>query len=70
MCTHLFNDIRLRLGWPQNGEPVWDWLRSLTAVPASEVVALERMHSRLAAGHKVDLNRLQNLILSVRKQVL
>jgi len=70
LCAHLFNDIRQRLGWPQNGEPVWDWLRSLTAVPASEVMALERMHSRLAAGHKVDLSRLQNLILSVRKQVL
>jgi hypothetical protein len=70
MCTHLFNDIRQRLGWPQNGEPVWDWLRSLTAVPASEVVALERIHSRLAAGHKVDLGHLQNLIISVRKQVL
>jgi hypothetical protein len=70
LCAHLFNDIRQRLGWPQNGEPVWDWLRSLTAVPAAEVVALERMHTRLAAGQKVDLGRLQNLILSVRKQVL
>jgi hypothetical protein len=70
MCAHLFNDIRRRLGWPQNGEPVFTWLRSLTAVPSADVLALERMHDRLVAGQKVDLGRLQNLILSVREQVL
>jgi hypothetical protein len=70
MCAHLFNDIRRSLGWPQNGEPVWDWLRSLSVVPAAEITALFEMHARLAAGGKVPLTRLQNLILAVRKQVL
>ncbi|MGH8264120.1 MAG: hypothetical protein ACRETU_07240, partial [Steroidobacterales bacterium] len=70
MCEHLFNDIRRSLGWPQNGEPVWDWLRSLSIVPAAEIVALVETHARLAAGRKVQLAKLQNLILSVRKQVL
>ncbi|HZF16752.1 MAG TPA: DUF4350 domain-containing protein [Steroidobacteraceae bacterium] len=70
LCEHLFNDIRRSLAWPQNGEPVWQWLRSLAVVPAAEVVELERLHGELAAGRKVDLTKLQNLILSIRKQVL
>ncbi len=70
LCEHLFNDIRRSLGWPQNGEPVWPWLRSLTVVPTAEVVEFERLHGALAAGSKVDLTKLQNLILSIRKQVL
>lgn len=70
LCEHLFNDIRRRLGWAENGEPVWQWLRSLAVVPAAEVVELERLHGALVAGSKVDLSKLQNLLLSIRKQVL
>ena len=70
LFAHLFNDIRRNLGWPANGEPVWPWLHGLSVVPSAEVLALEQMHARLASGRKVDLGRLQNLILHIRKQVL
>jgi hypothetical protein len=70
LFAHLFNDIRRNLGWPTNGEPVWPWLHGLSVVPSAEVLALEQMHARLASGRKVDLGRLQNLILHIRKQVL
>lgn len=70
LFAHLFNDIRRNLGWPANGEPVWPWLHGLSVAPSAEVLALEQLHARLASGRKVDLGRLQNLILHIRKQVL
>jgi len=70
MCAHLFDDIRRKLGWPANGEPVWEWFRTLSGLPPGEVALLADLHARLDAGRRVDLVRLQNLILSIRKQLL
>lgn len=69
MLELFFNDLRRRLGEPQNGEPLWQWLERRPQLAASDVEALRTTHTRAAAGRRVDLGKLQALILRIQEQV-
>ena len=69
LFSNFFNDLRRQIGLPVNGAPVWDWIGSHTAVPASELEQLQRLHVKAQQGQRVDLRKLHNLLVQVRHQL-
>ena len=59
---HFFNSIRRRLGQPENGEPMWDWLAAQSRVDGASLERLRGFHERTAAGRRVDLVALRNTL--------
>jgi hypothetical protein len=70
LLANFFNGIRRRLGMPEDGKPVWEWLASQAAVPAGEVQQLRRMQARIDGGRRVELTRLQNLLVKVQGKII
>ena len=66
LFANFFNDTRLRLGLPPNGEPLWDWLSLQTAVAPQDVQRLQELHAKVQHGRRVELLRLHNLLVRVR----
>jgi hypothetical protein len=62
LFANFFNSIRRRLGLPQDGGPVWDWLSAQAGVALGDLAELRRLHGRIETGRRVDLLRLQNLL--------
>jgi len=61
-CTLFFNGVRRRLGLPENGAPVWDWLDSQSAIAAADYAQLRVYYEQLSGGRQVDFPSLHNLI--------
>jgi hypothetical protein len=57
-----FNTIRHRLGLPEDGMPVWEWLAIQPHVTPQELSQLREYHARIAAGRRIDLPKLHNLL--------
>jgi hypothetical protein len=57
-----FNTIRHRLGLPEDGMPVWEWLSAQSHVTPQELSQLREYHARIAAGRRIDLPKLHNLL--------
>ena len=70
MLENFFNDLRRTLGLPANGAPVWDWIGARGAVPAQEVAQLRELHGAVLRGKRVNLAKLQNLLVRVRGHLL
>jgi hypothetical protein len=70
LLANFFNGIRRRLGLDEDGAPLWEWLAAQATVPAGEVEQLQRMQERIAAGRRVDLPQLQNLLVKVQGKIL
>jgi hypothetical protein len=66
LFANFFNDTRIRMGLPPNGEPVWDWLSAQAAVPSQDVQRLRELHAKVQHGRRVDLLRLHNLLVRIR----
>jgi hypothetical protein len=66
LFANFFNDTRIRMGLPPNGEPIWDWLSVQTAVASEDVQRLRELHAKVQHGRRVDLLRLHNLLVRVR----
>ena len=66
LFENFFNDIRRNLGLPANGAPVWDWIIARGAVPVHDVAQLQELHGDVLRGARVDLLKLQNLLVQVR----
>jgi len=64
-----FNDLRRRLSLSEDGRPVWEWLERQPGVSHVDLEALRVLESRLRSGRRVDLIRLQNLLVKVQGQV-
>src|SRR5690606_14164004 len=62
LFANFFNTIRQRLGQPQDGRPVWDWLATHAAVPEEDLQELRRLHARTHSGERIDLVHLQNCL--------
>ncbi len=73
MFELFFNDLRRRLGEPQNGTPLWGWLERRPQLAAADLAALRQQYERIngkAHGlRRVDLKRLHTLILRIQEQV-
>lgn len=60
-----FNDIRRRLQLPEDGMPVWEWLATQPNVRQEELHRLRASYARVAAGKRVDLQQLHNLLRQI-----
>lgn len=69
LFENFFNDIRRNQGLPANGAPVWDWISARGAVPINDVAQLRELHGDVLRGARVDLSKLQNLLVQVRAQL-
>jgi hypothetical protein len=66
LFENFFNDIRRNLGLPANGAPMWDWISARGAVPAGDIAQLQELHGDVLRGQRIDLSKLQNLLVQVR----
>lgn len=64
-----FNDLRRRLGLREDGLPLWDWLERQPGVSRADLETLRAQELRLQSGQRVDLVRLQNLLVRLQGQV-
>lgn len=69
LFTNFFNDCRRAIGEPEDGEPLWGWVRGFGAVPREEIERLEALHARVEAGRRVNLVDLHNRLQHLRKQL-
>lgn len=69
LFTNFFNDLRRQTGQPANGAPLWDWLASRSSIPASDLQQLRDLYQRTQRGRRIDLPRLQNLLIDIRRQL-
>jgi hypothetical protein len=69
LCELFFNDVHRRLGQPEDGTPVWEWLLRQPGVEARDVEALRGYYEKMKAGRRVDLRRIQGLALQLQEQL-
>jgi hypothetical protein len=70
LFENFFNDIRRHTGLPANGAPMWDWIGARGTVAAHDVAQLQELHGKVLRGQRVDLSKLQNLLVQIRKNLL
>lgn len=70
LFTNFFNDIRRQTGLPANGAPVWDWMTQRSAIAAQDVEQLRELHGKVLRGRRIDLPKLQNLLVQVRSSLI
>ncbi|HMN46417.1 MAG TPA: DUF4350 domain-containing protein [Povalibacter sp.] len=69
LFTNFFNDLRRQTGQPANGAPLWDWMATRASLAASDLQQLRDLHERTQRGRRIDLPKLQNLLVHVRQQL-
>jgi hypothetical protein len=69
LLANFFNSIHCRLGTPEDGTAVWDWLYAQAAVSRSDVRELQELQSRVQSGRRFNLARLQNLLSELRGKI-
>lgn len=70
LFTNFFNDIRRQIGLPANGAPVWDWMTERSTIAAQDVAQLRELHGRVLHNRRIDLPKLQNLLVQVRSNLI
>lgn len=70
LFENFFNDIRRNLGMSATGAPVWDWMSARGAVPVQDVAQLQELHGKVLRAERIDLSKLQNLLVRVRAHLL
>jgi Domain of unknown function (DUF4350) len=66
LFENFFDQLRHRLAWPENGEPLWDWLDAQASFSERERMLLHDFYARVYAGERVDLARLHNLLSELK----
>jgi hypothetical protein len=69
LFENFFNGLRHRLGWPPNGEPVWEWLSLQAAITAAQRSELQDLYARVCAQERVSLPRLHNFLIRLQGQL-
>jgi Domain of unknown function (DUF4350) len=69
LFENFFNALRRRLGWVQNGEPVWEWLGQQAAITAAQRSELQDLYARVCAQQRVNLPRLHNFLITLEGQL-
>lgn len=70
MLLHFFNDIRRYHGLPRNGQPVWEKLAGYQQLDPQTLSELQSLYQRSEQQKPVNLIKLDQLIKSIRKQLL
>jgi hypothetical protein len=66
LFENFFNRLRRRLNLPQTGEPLWDWLGVQAVLTDEQRAVLQSLYARMCAEQRVDLARLQNLLIDLQ----
>ena len=69
LFENFFNGLRRRIGWAQNGEPVWEWLNLQAAITAAQRSELQDLYARVCAQQRVSLPRLHNFLIRLEGQL-
>jgi hypothetical protein len=69
LFANFFNALRHRLGLPQDGEPVWEWLDAQAAMTAEQRLELHELYARMCAQQRVNLKRLHNFLSTLQGQL-
>jgi len=69
LFANFFNEIRSRLGLTPDGAPLWEWMAGHAVIAAADLNRLQELHRRVAAGRRIDVAELHNLIARVRAQL-
>jgi hypothetical protein len=60
LFSNFFNALRRRLGLPEDGEPVWEWLDVRAPLNSQQRRELRVLYARAIAGQRMNLKRLHN----------
>lgn len=66
MFENFFNGLRRRLNLPENGAPLWEWLRAQSRIRDDERELLQTLYSKVHASERVELKKLQNLLSTLQ----
>ncbi|MBS0375646.1 MAG: DUF4350 domain-containing protein [Proteobacteria bacterium] len=69
LLEQFFNGLHRRLGLPEDGTPAWPWLEAHPRLAAADVAQLRLAHARLAAGRRVDLTKLNRLLMELTRRL-
>jgi hypothetical protein len=69
LFENFFNALRRRIGWAQNGEPLWEWLSAQAAITVAQRSELQDLYARVCAQEHVSLPRLHNFLIRLRGQL-
>jgi hypothetical protein len=69
LLVNFFNTLRRRIGTPETGEPVWDWLQAQPAVTGAQREELQQLYAQTCAGKRVPLPRLHNLLSDLQERL-
>jgi Domain of unknown function (DUF4350) len=69
LLTNFFDEVHRRLRQTQDGSPPWEWLATQSAVAPATLAALRECQARLAAGGRVNLWQVQNLLAQIRRSI-
>lgn len=64
-----FSELRRQIGLSDDSRLVWNWLERQPSVSPADFDSLRAFDSRLQAGRRVDLERLQNLLRKLQGQL-
>lgn len=70
LFENFFNDIRRHAGLPANGAPMWDWMSAHGTVDDNDVARLQELHGKVLRGQRIDVSKLQNLLVQIRRGLL
>jgi hypothetical protein len=60
LFSNFFNTLRRRLGLPEDGEPVWEWLNERAPLNSAQRRELRALYAQVYAGQRMSLKRLHN----------
>jgi len=70
LIENFFNRLRRKLGLPENGVPLWDWLGAQASVSNEERASLQRRFASVYAGERVELTELQRLLSDIQRKII
>jgi Domain of unknown function (DUF4350) len=69
LIRNFLDDVRRRTGLTGDDAAMWEWLRSRGSVVDSDVAQARHMQERAGRGQRIDLPRLQNLLVQLRAAI-
>jgi hypothetical protein len=66
MFENFFNGLRHKLNLPENGAPLWDWLKSQSIIRDDERAQLHNLYSKIYASERIELKLLHNLLSNLQ----
>jgi len=70
LFENFFDGLRRRLNLPETGAPLWDWLRSQSAIRDDERTQLHHLYAKIHASERIELKSLQNLLSNLEGKLV